>query len=136
LVDLVAGTANQVIVTDDTNGGVVLSTPQDIHTGASPTFAGLSIGALNLTSPTVYTSTDTIGATGIAFKGNTAGGSFTLNLPALAGNGRLLLISADGGNTLTLDPNGSETINGDTTFPLVDDESLILVDFGTEWRAF
>ncbi len=36
----IAGTANQVIVTDDTDGTVTLSTPQDIHTAATPTFAG------------------------------------------------------------------------------------------------
>ena len=39
----VAGTANQITVTDDTDGTLTLSTPQDIHTGASPTFAGMTI---------------------------------------------------------------------------------------------
>ncbi len=43
LVDLVAGTANRVTVADDGSGGVTLSGPQDIHTGASPTFAGLTV---------------------------------------------------------------------------------------------
>ena len=39
------GTANQVAVTngDGTVGNPVLSTPQDIHSGASPTFAGLTL---------------------------------------------------------------------------------------------
>jgi hypothetical protein len=37
------GTANQVIVTPS-DGEVVLSLPQDIHTGASPTFAALHLG--------------------------------------------------------------------------------------------
>lgn len=36
----IAGTANQVIVTDDTDGTLTLSTPQDIHTDATPEFAG------------------------------------------------------------------------------------------------
>lgn len=36
------GTANQIIVTPGA-GSITLSTPQDIHTGASPTFAGLTI---------------------------------------------------------------------------------------------
>jgi hypothetical protein len=40
LIDLVAGTANRVTVSDDSSGGVTLTGPQDIHTGASPTFAG------------------------------------------------------------------------------------------------
>ena len=43
LTDWVAGTTNQITVTDDTDGTITLSTPQDIHTGASPTFAGLTV---------------------------------------------------------------------------------------------
>ncbi len=40
LVSWIAGTANQVAVADDGDGTVTLSTPQDIHTSASPTFDG------------------------------------------------------------------------------------------------
>jgi len=43
LASWVIGTTNQIIVTDDNDGSVTLSTPQDIHIGASPTFAGLNI---------------------------------------------------------------------------------------------
>ena len=39
----IAGTANQVIVTDNGDGTVTLSTPQDIHVDATPEFAGLTI---------------------------------------------------------------------------------------------
>jgi hypothetical protein len=38
LIEWIAGTTNQVIVTDDGDDSVTLSTPQDTHTGASPTF--------------------------------------------------------------------------------------------------
>ena len=41
LIGWVAGTANQISVADDADGSITLSTPQDIHTGATPTFAGL-----------------------------------------------------------------------------------------------
>ena len=41
--DWVAGTANQITVTDDTDGSVTLSLPQNIHTGASPTFVDLTL---------------------------------------------------------------------------------------------
>jgi hypothetical protein len=41
----IAGTANQIIVTDDFDGSVTLSTPQNIGTGSSPTFAGLTLSA-------------------------------------------------------------------------------------------
>lgn len=42
-----AGTANQIIVTngDGVAGAPTFSTPQDIHTAASPTFANLTLGA-------------------------------------------------------------------------------------------
>ena len=40
------GTANQVTVTNGA-GSITLSTPQDIHTGASPTFAGLIISTVD-----------------------------------------------------------------------------------------
>lgn len=44
LASWVAGTTNRVSVTDDGDGTVTLSTPQDTHTGASPTFADVTIG--------------------------------------------------------------------------------------------
>lgn len=42
----ITGTANQVIVTDS-SGTAVLSTPQSIGTGSSPTFAGLTVSGLS-----------------------------------------------------------------------------------------
>lgn len=38
------GTANQVTVTNGA-GTITLSTPQNIHTGATPTFAGINLGS-------------------------------------------------------------------------------------------
>jgi len=43
LTSWIAGTANQITVGDDGDGTVTLSTPQNIHTGATPTFAGLTL---------------------------------------------------------------------------------------------
>lgn len=41
---VLTGTANQIVITDNGSGGtVVLSTPQDIHAAAAPTFAGLTL---------------------------------------------------------------------------------------------
>lgn len=39
----IAGTTNQVIVTDNGDGTVTLSAPQNIHTDAVPEFAGITI---------------------------------------------------------------------------------------------
>lgn len=43
LASWITGTANQITVNDDGDGTVTLSTPQDINTGASPTFANCFI---------------------------------------------------------------------------------------------
>ena len=43
LASWIDGTVNQIIVTDDADGTVTLSTPQDIHVDAHPEFAGLTI---------------------------------------------------------------------------------------------
>lgn len=42
----IAGTVNRVTVADDGDGTVTLSAPQDLHAGASPTFAGLTITSI------------------------------------------------------------------------------------------
>ena len=48
---VLTGTANQITITDNGAGStVVLSTPQNIHTGASPTFVGLTLSGLTLGS--------------------------------------------------------------------------------------
>lgn len=41
----VAGTANQVNVADDADGSITLSLPQSIHSGSSPEFLALNLGA-------------------------------------------------------------------------------------------
>jgi hypothetical protein len=46
------GTSNQISVSAAT-GSVTLSTPQDIHSGASPTFAALSVGTGSVTAGSV-----------------------------------------------------------------------------------
>lgn len=55
LTSWVAQTANQVLVADDGDGSITLSLPQNIHTGASPTFTGLSLTGLTNTR-VVFTS--------------------------------------------------------------------------------
>jgi len=61
------GTANQIIVTNAA-GSITLSTPQDIHTGATPTFADLIV-----TDRLLIDSTDFITNLGYLAGGNTTG---------------------------------------------------------------
>lgn len=57
LASWVAGTTNQLTVTDDTDGSITLSLPQNIHTGATPTFAGLTV----VNAITEFSTDDTLG---------------------------------------------------------------------------
>lgn len=45
LTSWITGTTNQITVADDGDGTVTLATPQDIHIGASPTFADLTLSS-------------------------------------------------------------------------------------------
>lgn len=67
-----SGTTNQVNVTAGATA-ITLALPQDIHTGASPTFAGVTTSAAILGATTV---TSLVGSTA-AFTGQVAGGSLT-----------------------------------------------------------
>jgi len=63
--DFIAGTANRVIVADDGDGTVTLSTPQDIAITSSPTFAGITIDGETILGDggtTHYTEFNTRGA--------------------------------------------------------------------------
>lgn len=69
LVSWVAGTANQITVADDSDGSITLSTPQDIHTGASNfTVAGLTVGdTLNYLKVDAEGNTRFVGHSGLPF---------------------------------------------------------------------
>ena len=63
-------------------------------------------------------------------------GAMTLNLPASSGNsGSSYFITNINTGTVTIDPYGAETIQGDTTFDLYQDENLQIVCTGTTWKV-
>ena len=81
------------------------------------------------------TGTTTLGNHNVVFADAT-GGSFTLNLPAVASStGRIYtILKTNGTNTVTLDGNASETINGVTTYPISTQyERLIIACDGSAW---
>ena len=59
----------------------------------------------------------------------------TLNLlaAATAGNGYLLVVTADAGVTVTIDPDSAELINGASTFSLEPNDAMMLYCTGTTW---
>ena len=60
LVSWITQTTNQVLVVDDGDGTITLSTPQNIHTGASPTFGGLFLTGTLTTEGDIDSSRDII----------------------------------------------------------------------------
>jgi hypothetical protein len=69
---------------------------------------------------------------------DTTGSGFTVFLPTAAGKTglRVHLCKTATANTLTIDANGSETINGSLTAPIYkQNEVLTIVSDGTNWRV-
>ncbi|MGE5086827.1 MAG: beta strand repeat-containing protein [Bacillota bacterium] len=105
----VVGTANQISVVHNTNS-ITLSTPQDIHSGASPTFAGMTLSGLNTAGfvknnasgvlsggNSVSLSSDVSGNLPVA-NGGTGATSFA-NYSAIASNGSGNLTAVPGSTT-------------------------------------
>jgi hypothetical protein len=71
LSSFVAGTLNQVNVASTATGGVVLSTPQDIHALAVPAFAGVKFPVTFVNGDYTLLATDTILQTNLDFESGT-----------------------------------------------------------------
>lgn len=101
------GTTNQVTVTHGTNS-ITFSLPQDIHTGATPTFAGLTVtGTFNLNTGTLATNQTTVNIVNTtATTVNFAGAATTVSVGASTGNTTV-------NNNLIV--SGNLTVNGTTT---------------------
>jgi hypothetical protein len=67
---------------------------------------------------------------------NITSGTFTLNLPTAATPyGQVYVIKNSGTGTVTVDPNGSQTIDGATTFTMnVQNGSITIIGDGTNWK--
>ena len=106
---ILAGTTNQIVVTDGGAGAAVtLSTPQDLHSGASPTFGGMAlngdldmngntlIDVLSLAAPgDVFSLYDSSGFKFFAKSGSISGGAsiYTLGDVQIQGNGTALYVN-------------------------------------------
>jgi hypothetical protein len=137
----IAGTEFQVIVTDDSDGTVTLSLPQNIHAGASPTFVGLTLTGNLLVGGTtktqsgripkdhLLTSNTTLDETYDEVFCDTDGGAFTITLPETPVGQRYRIINC-GSNILTLDPNGNNIVGGPGNLTLDAGDVLII-----KWNA-
>lgn len=61
------------------------------------------------------------------------GGTLTLPAAAAAGSGWFVNLRNSGSGALTVDPNGSETINGAATLVLQPDDSAVAISNGANW---
>lgn len=97
----------------------------------------IAIGATLNQSHPVSTSASviTLGAANRASVFNYTGGSGTLPLTSAStlGDNYFVLVRNSGTGTLTIDPNGTDTIDGQATLPMQPGESLILVCSGVGW---
>jgi hypothetical protein len=119
-------------------------------TGGTIFTSGLTANTLNVTG---LTQTKGITSTGgITFKQVTingsytattddymidvTGGTFTVSLPTAVGiQGRLIVVKNNGGGAVTVDPFGSETIDGKSFVILGETNTIQLSSNGTEWVA-
>lgn len=107
------------------------ATPLDLDGGTltigSLSTSGLSVGYVEKTANYTATTSDCVI--------NCTSGTFTVTLYAASGNaGRVLIIQNSGAGTITVDGNGSETINGSLTVSLLTNDSVQLVCTGSAWR--
>jgi hypothetical protein len=67
---------------------------------------------------------------------NITSGTFTLNLPTAATPyGQVYVIKNSGTGTVTVDPNGTQTIDGATTFTMnVQNGSITIIGDGSNWK--
>lgn len=102
---------------------------------ANITKAKLATGAKNR-AVTNKTTTYTATTSDEVITCDTSGGGFTLTLPAASGSTgqELFIVKTSASNTLTLDGNASELINGSATYPMyLLNEAVKIVCNGSQW---
>lgn len=137
------GTANRVTISNGngSGGNPLFTTPQDTHTGARPTFAGVTLVGGGLRVPTRLINTNgnhAVSSADFYIAINTGAGSPTLDLPPAASNGGMVLIvrRVAGGSNYVIDPNGAEQIDAGSTLTVSDNNARRLVCDGTRWDTW
>lgn len=118
-----------------TNGSV-----QEITIGSGLTLSGGTLTGTGSSSYSISTKTGTYTETAtsgeIILLGDTTGGAFTINLAtAVSNTSKVTIKKIAGSATLTVDANGSQTIDGGLTASIVKVyESITLVSDGSNWH--
>lgn len=124
-------TALQEIGAGTTLDGRYVEISGDTMTGTLGTKGRIVNTTRQTTTYTVLVSDDSIYC-------DTDGGAWTATLPAGVDGQRFFITNCgSSGNDLTIDGNGSETINGEDNILLCDEDSIIIIfDSTEEWRIF
>ena len=96
---LLQGTANRISVSTS-SGVLTLSTPQDINTGASPTFAAITVANLNASG--TVTLSGSLNLSSLDCTANANGGALTTN-----GSGQVICSDDDGGAGSSISGSGT-----------------------------
>lgn len=120
-----------------TSNGVTIVTTSGTQTLTNKTLTtpqinGLDVAYANKTANYTMTATDTV------VTADATAGAFTVTLPASASSTGLVYFikkTDSSANTVTVDGNASETIDGNTTFALTQqNQVLTITSDGTNWR--
>jgi hypothetical protein len=121
----VAGIVNRITITDDGDGSITLNLPQDIHTGASPTFAGLDLtGITDAIIPYIAAAGFADSPLSVSGSDVIASGNLTWNTPIVSHSGDDTLVAADMWEFHIVDTSG-----GDVAITLDDGANLTLMDW-------
>lgn len=121
LASWVAGTTNQLTVTDDADGSITLSTPQNTHTAASPTFTGATFSGLTASGLVATDGSKALTSTVSGLSPTMTG----LNLSGLTASA---LVATDGSKNLSSSVTGlSPTFTGLTLSGLTNDRIVYSV---------
>jgi hypothetical protein len=118
-----------------TNGSV-----QEITIGSGLSLSGGTLTSTGGSSYSISTKTSNFTETAtsgeIILLGDTTGGTFTITLPtAVSNTAKITIKKIAGSNNLTIDGNGSQTIDGGLTADLVTIyESITLVSDNSNWH--
>lgn len=139
----ITGIANQINVAngDGIAGDPIIATPQDIHTGAAPTFAGLTTtGGIYRGVVSVGSGAHVVTASDHTILASATAANVEILLPS-AGDGprelRVKLIDASGG-VVVFTPDGADTVEGSASLAVSGLFSAVVLqsDGASGWFAF
>ncbi len=120
----------------NTTPGLCVTSAGNVYIGNNNLLGGFSVkgswGCKYTSQSADYTAT----ATDFLIESNSAGAARTVNLPPISGClGRVYIIKRIGANTVTVDPDGAETIDGAATYTIAADAGCVwIINDGGDWK--